>query len=82
MRRRYGIDIIEGRDGLSLYDHWKDGFRTLHGMSVHNFPGLLWTGWIQGGVSGSTTLMYDQQGRHIAYIVSQAMARGAETVED
>ena len=81
LRRRYGIDVIEGRDGLSLYDHWANGFRTLHGMSVHNFPNLLFTGWLQGGVSGSTTLMYDQQGRHISYIVSQALARGAKSVE-
>ena len=32
-------------------------------------------------MSGSTTQMYDQQGRHIAYIVSEAMARGGATVE-
>ena len=81
MRRRYGIDVIEGRGGLSLYDHWSEGFRTFHGMSVHNFPGLLFTGWLQGGVSGSTTLMYDQQGRHIAHILGEAMARGGVTVE-
>ena len=81
MRRRYGIDVIEGRGGLSLYDHWSEGFRTFHGMSVHNFPGLLFTGWLQGGVSGSTTLMYDQQGRHIAHILGEAMARGGATVE-
>jgi cyclohexanone monooxygenase len=81
LRRRYGLDIIEGRGGQSLYDYWDQGFRTLHGMSVHNFPGLLFTGWIQGGVSGSTTLMYDQQGRHIAYLVSEAIGRGAETIE-
>ncbi len=81
LRRRYGIDVVEGRGGLSLYDHWADGFRTLHGMSIHNFPGLLFTGWIQGGVSGSTTLMYDQQGRHIAHIIAETMKRGAATVE-
>jgi cyclohexanone monooxygenase len=81
MRRRYGIDTIEGRGGQSLYDYWKDGFRTLHGMSLHNFPGLLWTGWIQGGVSGSTTLMYDQQARHLTYMIGEAMKRGAATIE-
>ncbi|MDB5724268.1 MAG: NAD(P)/FAD-dependent oxidoreductase [Novosphingobium sp.] len=81
MRRRYGIDTIEGRGGLSLYDHWSEGFRTLHGMTVHNFPNLLFTGWLQGGVSGSTTLMYDQQGRHIAHIVAEAVARGHARVE-
>ena len=81
MRRRYGIDVIEGRGGQSLYDYWADGFRTLHGMSLHNFPGLLWTGWIQGGVSGSTTLMYEQQARHFAYMIGEAMKRGAATIE-
>jgi cyclohexanone monooxygenase len=81
LRRRYGIDIIEGRGGLSLYEHWKDGFRTLHGMSVHQFPGMFFTGYLQGGVSGSITLMYDQQGRHIAHIIGEAMARGGVTVE-
>lgn len=81
MRRRYGINVIEGRDSLPLFEHWSKGFRTLHGMSVHNFPGLFFTGWLQGGVSGSTTLMYDQQGRHIAHIVAEAMARGCATVE-
>jgi cyclohexanone monooxygenase len=81
MRRRYGIDVIEGRGGLSIYDHWAEGFRTFHGMTVHNFPGLFFTGWLQGGVSGSTTLMYDQQGRHIAYMIAGAMARGGATVE-
>lgn len=81
LRRRYGIDAIEGRDGLSIYDHWANGFRTLHGMTVHNFPNLLFTGWLQGGVSGSTTLMYDQQGRHISYIVGETMKRGAQTFE-
>jgi cyclohexanone monooxygenase len=81
MRRRYGIDVIEGRGGLSLYDHWSEGFRTFHGMTIHEFPGLFFTGWLQGGVSGSTTLMYDQQGRHIAHIVAEAMARGGATVE-
>jgi cyclohexanone monooxygenase len=81
LRRRYGIDVIEGRDGLSLYEHWENGFRTLHGMTVHNFPGLIFTGYSQGGVSGSITQMYDQQARHIAYIVREALARGATTIE-
>ena len=25
--RRWGIDVIEGRDGRSIYDHWRDGPR-------------------------------------------------------
>jgi cyclohexanone monooxygenase len=81
LRRRYGIDTIEGRGGLSIYDHWAEGFRTLHGMTVHNFPNLFFTGWLQGGLTGSVTQMYDQQANHIAYILTQATSRGAASVE-
>ena len=29
--RRYAIDAIEGRDGLSLYDHWQTDIRPCTG---------------------------------------------------
>ncbi|ALE84900.1 flavin-containing monooxygenase [Pseudonocardia sp. HH130629-09] len=76
-----GIDEIVGRDGLSLHDHWRDGFRTLHGMTSHGFPGMFFMGNTQGGGNASVTANYVQQGGHIAYIVAQAHARGATTVE-
>lgn len=79
--RKLGITPFAGRDGLSLYDHWADGYRTLHGVTGHGFPNLLWTGFIQGGVTASTTLMFEQQARHIAYILKEALARGATVVE-
>lgn len=76
-----GIEAIDGRGGLSLYDHWSEGYRTLHGMSSHGFPGLFFTGFTQGGLSTSVTAMYEQQGEHIAYIIAETMKRGATTVE-
>ena len=79
--RRLGITPFTGRNGLSLYDHWAKGYRTLHGITSHGFPNLLWTGFIQGGVTASTIEMFEQQSRHIAYIVSQALARGATVAE-
>ena len=36
--RRYAMEAIEGRDGLSLFDHWRNGYKTLHGMTSHGFP--------------------------------------------
>ncbi len=81
MKRRIGIERVEGRGGRSLYDHWADGFKTLHGFTTHGFPNQLWTGFIQGGVSVNVTVMYDHQARHMAYIVKEALARGAQTVE-
>jgi cyclohexanone monooxygenase len=79
--RRWGIDAIEGRNGVSLYDHWKREFRTFHGMMTHGFPNQFFTGFIQGGVNASTTETFNQQGRHIAWIIAEAMKRGAAVVE-
>jgi cyclohexanone monooxygenase len=79
--RRYAVDAIEGRAGRSLFDHWRNGHKTLHGMSSHGFPNQFFTGFSQGGVAASNTAMYEQQGEHIAYIISQALARGVSVVE-
>src|SRR5258707_6719930 len=77
--RRYAIDIIEGRDGLSLFDYWHDSYKTLHGITSRGFPNLFFTGFIQGGVSANTTAMFEQQAKHIAYILAEAQNRGATT---
>ncbi|WP_410872828.1 flavin-containing monooxygenase [Nocardia sp. A7] len=79
--RRLGIAPFTGRDGLSLYEHWADGYRTLHGLTTRGFPNVFFTGFIQGGVTASTTDMFDQQAVHIAYILAEAKETGAVTVE-
>ncbi|BBZ15365.1 flavin-containing monooxygenase [Mycobacterium branderi] len=79
--RRYSIDTIEGRAGLSLFDNWRDGFRTFHGMTSCGFPNLFFTGFTQLGVAANITANYELQGEHIAYIIAETLARGATTVE-
>jgi cyclohexanone monooxygenase len=79
--RRYAIDAIVGRDGLSLFDYWADSYKTLHGMTSRGFPNQFFMGFIQGGVSANTTAMFEQQAAHIAYIIAEAQNRGATTVE-
>ena len=81
MKRRIGIDALEGRDGLSLYDHWRDGFKTLHGFTTHGFPNMFFPGFVQGGVTVNVTHMYDKQTEHIAYIIKQGLERGVGTIE-
>jgi len=81
LRRRIGIPIIEGRGGVSLYDHWRDGFRTLHGFTTRGFPNQFFTGFTQAAVSANLTTMLDEQTRHIAYIIKEALARGATAVQ-
>jgi cyclohexanone monooxygenase len=79
--RRLGIEPFTGREGLSLYDHWAAGYRTLHGIMSHGFPNLFFTGFLQGGVTASTTAMFEQQANHIAYLIRETLARHAATVE-
>jgi cation diffusion facilitator CzcD-associated flavoprotein CzcO len=79
--RRWGIETIEGREGRSIYAHWDKGYRTFHGMMTNGFPNQFFTGFIQGGFNASTTETFRQQSQHIAYIVKEALTRGATVVE-
>ncbi|OBK17387.1 flavin-containing monooxygenase [Mycobacterium asiaticum] len=79
--RRYSIDAIEGRGGRSLFDYWHDGYQTLHGMTSRGFPNQFYTGFTQVGISANIAANYELQGEHIAYIIAEALRRGAETVE-
>jgi len=81
LSKRWGIDVIEGRNGVSIYDHWADGYKTLHGMMTHGFPNQFFTGFTQAGLNSTNSVTFVAQGRHIGYIVKEALARGAETVE-
>ena len=81
LSRRWGIDVVEGRNGLSLYDHWRDGYRTFHGMTTHGFPNQFFIQFTQGGLNASIPATFEQQGNHIAYIIKEALQRGATTVE-
>ncbi len=79
--RRWGIEVIEGRDGLSIYDDWANGYKTLHGMMSHGFPNQFYVGYYQGGLYATTTEQYNRQNQHIAYIIKEALERGATHVE-
>jgi cation diffusion facilitator CzcD-associated flavoprotein CzcO len=79
--RRWSIEIIEGRNGVSLYDHWREGYKTLHGMTTRGFPNQFFTGFIQSALNASTTEQMSRHGYHISYIIKEALARGAVLVE-
>jgi cyclohexanone monooxygenase len=81
LERRWGIDVIEGRDGKSLYDHWRDGYSTFHGIMTRGFPNLYFTGYVQSALNASTTEQFDLHDRQIAYIISELMARGVAVAE-
>ncbi|GAB3102196.1 NAD(P)/FAD-dependent oxidoreductase [Aestuariicella hydrocarbonica] len=79
--RRWGIDTYEGRNGISIYDHWKYGYKTLHGTMTSNFPNQFFIGYYQGGLNATTTEQYGRQAYHSTYIIKEALARGLSAVE-
>ena len=81
LERRWGMDEVVGRHGISIYDHWREGPRTLHGTSTDNFPNQFYIGYIQGATNASVTEQFGRQGEHIAHIIADAMAKGATVVE-
>ena len=78
--RRVDFDTI-GRNGQSLYDHWADGYRTLHGMASHGFPNWFTIGINQNGLSPNMTAMFDDQAVHVSYIIDAVMQLGKDAVE-
>jgi cation diffusion facilitator CzcD-associated flavoprotein CzcO len=79
--RRWGISAVEGRGGQSIYQQWAEGPKTLHGVMAHGFPNQFYIGYIQGGLNASTTEQFGRQGYHIAYVISEALKRGLQSVE-
>ena len=79
--RRWGIATIEGANGLSIYDYWRDGFQTFQGMTAHNFPNMFFTGFTQAAPNASNSKTFIDQGLHIGYIASEALKRGAVRIE-
>ena len=79
--RRWGIDVVQGRGGKSIYQHWAAGPKTFQGVITHGFPNLFYTGYIQGGLNASVTEQCSRQGYHIAYVIKEALKRGVKAVE-
>ena len=79
--RRWGFDNFTGRNGLSMYDNWNGGYKTLHGVMTHGFPNMYIIGLNQGGLNSTLTLNFEAQSEHIAYIIKQVQQRDAVAVE-
>jgi cation diffusion facilitator CzcD-associated flavoprotein CzcO len=79
--RRWGINVVEGRGAKSIYQHWLQGPKTLHGVMTHGFPNQFYVGYIQGGLNATTTEQFSRQGYHIAHVISETLKRGAKVVE-
>src|SRR5689334_13093965 len=78
--RRAGYDIV-GRDGVTLSEHWRDGLRTLHGLTSHGFPNCFFLGFTQGAITISVPQALREQATHVVHMVTESRARGASALE-
>lgn len=77
--RRLGIPIF-GIAGKSIYEHWQEGMRTMHGLMVSGFPNLYLCG---GGFVFQLGANYahgiDVQATHVAHTISELNNRGIKS---
>ncbi|MFT3811225.1 MAG: NAD(P)/FAD-dependent oxidoreductase [Micropepsaceae bacterium] len=78
--RRSGYDLT-GRDGIRLSDKWAEGVSTLHGLTTRGFPNAFLIQPSQSGFAANFPHMIDEQSRHIAYVITESLARQARSVE-
>jgi len=78
--RESGLDI-EGRSGASLGEHWAEGARTLYGMQTRGFPNFFLMSLVQSGIAINYNQIAEAQTKHIAYVITECLARGGTTIE-
>ncbi|MBX3485706.1 NAD(P)/FAD-dependent oxidoreductase [Phenylobacterium sp.] len=78
--RRAGFEIV-GKGGRKLSDHWRDGMRTLHGLSAAGFPNCFHLGITQNTLTPNFPHMLDEQATHVAHVVRETDLRQAQVVE-
>ncbi len=79
--RRWGFEVFEGRNGYSMYDNWAGGYRTMHGVMTAGFPNMYIIGLNQGGLNSTLTKNFEEQSKHISYIIGEVKRRGATVAE-
>ena len=78
--RRAGFDAI-GRGGKALSEHWRDGTRSLHGMSSHGFPNLFVSQISQAAFTANFPHLLEECAKHQAHIIGHALDNGFAEVE-
>jgi cyclohexanone monooxygenase len=77
--RRIGFPIY-GVDGESIYDHWDNGMRTMHGVMAHGFPNMFLCGGLFVFQLGPN-YCYGVDVRHVAYALSELMKRKVQVAQ-
>jgi cation diffusion facilitator CzcD-associated flavoprotein CzcO len=72
---------VYGRGGKHIFEHWANGFRTLHGFSCHGFPNLFQLGPVHNANAVNFVHILHEQAIHIGAMVGEAENRGARRIE-
>ncbi|MEM9622555.1 MAG: monooxygenase, partial [Pseudomonadota bacterium] len=73
--RRVGIPVYV-LNGESIYDHWDNGMRTMHGLMAHGFPNLFLCGGLFVFQLGANYCYgVDVQAEQVAYTISELEQR-------
>jgi cation diffusion facilitator CzcD-associated flavoprotein CzcO len=78
--RRTGFEIV-GRGGGTLTDAWRDGVRTLHGLSIRGFPNCFVLSIAQSGFTVNFPYLLDVQATHVAWLIAWALDNGTVELE-
>jgi len=78
--RRAGYDLI-GREGLTLTRKWAKGVATYHGIHSRGFPNCFIMGNSQTAFTANYPHALNEQSKHIAYIVTHALAHAVSSIE-
>ncbi|GAA4934734.1 flavin-containing monooxygenase [Actinoplanes utahensis] len=76
-----GTLTVTGRGGKNIFEHWSNGFRTLHGFYSHGFPNLFHLGPIHNANAVNFVHILQQQAIHIGALVATGAKRIEPTLE-
>ena len=80
-QRRIGFPIY-GVNGQSIYDHWDDGMRTMHGLMANGFPNMFHCGGLFVFQLGANYCYgVDVQAKQVAYTVSELVKREVQVAQ-
>ena len=72
---------LVGRDGVTLQEHWRDSYRNLHGMMMHNLPNYFQLTVIGNGLGANYLYGNGKQAAHIAWIIARSLEQSIDAVE-
>ena len=74
--------VVHGRGGQTLEEHWRDGFRSMHGIHIHGFPNFFHMGGLeQAGLTANFAHMLTEQTAHLGYVFKEASGGCTNTIE-